>query len=126
MVLSGALESIPGGFMKGLAFFLTTFLSISAFAQNSGGEKPSFLMQMVPMIAIMFVFFFFIIRPKAKQQKAQQEFTAQLKRGDEVLTSSGIFGTIEGLTEKFVTLEVAQGVRIRVLRSTVAMSSKEV
>ncbi len=112
--------------MKGLAFLLTTFLAVSAYAQNSGAEKPSFLMQMVPMMAILGVFFFFIIRPKAKQQKAQQEFTAQLKRGDEVLTSGGIFGTIEGLTEKFVTLEVAQGVRIRVLRSTVAMSSKEV
>ena len=112
--------------MKSLAFLLPTFLTVSAYAQNSGGEKPSFLMQMVPMMAILGVFFFFIIRPKAKQQKALQEFTAQLKRGDEVLTSSGIFGTIEGLTEKFVTLEVAQGVRIRVLRSTVAMSSKEV
>lgn len=112
--------------MKCLAFLLTTVFTVSAFAQNSGGEKPSFLMQMVPMMAILGVFFFFIIRPKAKQQKMQQEFTAQLKRGDEVLTSSGIFGTIEGLTEKFVTLEVAQGVRIRVLRSTVAMSSKEV
>jgi preprotein translocase subunit YajC len=112
--------------MKGLAFLLTTLITVSAFAQNSGAEKPSFLMQMVPMMAILGVFFFFIIRPKAKQQKMQQEFTAQLKRGDEVLTSSGIFGTIEGLTEKFVTLEVAQGVRIRVLRSTVAMSSKEV
>ena len=112
--------------MKCLAFLLTTVFAVSAFAQNSGAEKPSFLMQMVPMMAILGVFFFFIIRPKAKQQKALQEFTAQLKRGDEVLTSSGIFGTIEGLTEKFVTLEVAQGVRIRVLRSTVAMSSKEV
>jgi preprotein translocase subunit YajC len=112
--------------MKSLAFLLPTLLTVSAFAQNSGGEKPSLLMQMVPMIAIFGVFFFFILRPKAKQQKLQQEFMAQLKRGDEVLTSSGIFGTIEGLTEKFVTLEVAQGVRIRVLRSSVAMSSKEV
>jgi preprotein translocase subunit YajC len=112
--------------MKSLAFLLTTFLSISAFAQNSGASKPSFLMQMVPILAFVLIFFFLVIRPNAKKQKIQQEFMAQLKRGDEVLTSSGIFGTIEGLTEKFVTLEVAQGVRIRVLRSSVAMSSKEV
>lgn len=107
-------------------FFLTLIYGQLAFAQNSGGDKPSFLMQMVPILAFVAIFFFLVIRPNAKKQKLQQEFLSQLKRGDEVLTSSGIFGTIEGLTEKFVTLEVAQGVRIRVLRSSVAMSSKEV
>jgi preprotein translocase subunit YajC len=112
--------------MNRLIFFLIPFVSSLAFAQSSGAEKPSFLMQMVPIIAFVGIFFFFVIRPNAKKQKQQQEFLAQLKRGDEVLTSSGIFGTIEGLTDKFVTLEVAQGVRIRVLRSSVAMSSKEV
>jgi preprotein translocase subunit YajC len=112
--------------MQGFTFLVTTFMTVSVFAQNSGEAKPSFLMQMVPIIAFVLIFFFLVIRPNAKKQKIQQEFMAQLKRGDEVLTSSGIFGTIEGLTEKFVTLEVAQGVRIRVLRSSVAMSSKEV
>ncbi len=112
--------------MKGLTFLITIIISASAFAQNSGAAKPSFLMQMVPILAFVLIFFFLVIRPNAKKQKVQQEFLTQLKRGDEVLTSSGIFGTIEGLTEKFVTLEVAQGVRIRVLRSSVAMSSKEV
>jgi preprotein translocase subunit YajC len=104
----------------------TLFLSNTAFAQNSGAAKPSFLMQMVPILAFVAIFFFLVIRPNAKKQKLQQEFLTQLKRGDEVLTSSGIFGTIEGLTEKFVTLEVAQGIKIRVLRSSIAMSSKEV
>lgn len=105
---------------------LLVFVSEQAFAQSSGAAKPSFLMQMVPILAFVAIFFFLVIRPNAKKQKVQQEFLAQLKRGDEVLTSSGIFGTIEGLTDKFVTLEVAQGVKIRVLRSSVAMSSKEV
>ncbi len=112
--------------MKGFTFLLTTVLSVSAFAQNSGASKPSFLMQMVPILAFVLIFFFLVIRPNAKKQKVQSQFLSQLKRGDEVLTSGGIFGTIEGLTEKFITLEVAQGVRIRVLRSSVAMSSKEV
>jgi preprotein translocase subunit YajC len=112
--------------MNRLILFLITFTSHGAFAQSAGSEKPSFLMQMVPIIAFVGIFFFFVIRPNAKKQKQHQDFLSQLKRGDEVLTSSGIFGTIEGLTDKFVTLEVAQGVRIRVLRSSVAMSSKEV
>ncbi len=112
--------------MNRLLFLSLLLITDFANAQNSGGDKPSFLMQMVPILAFVGIFFFFVIRPNAKKQKLQQEFITQLKRGDEVLTSSGIFGTIEGLTDKFVTLEVAPDVKIRVLRSSVAMSSKEV
>lgn len=106
-------------------FSMIVFLSAPAWAQ-SAGEKPSFLLQMFPFVALFFIFYFFIIRPQSQRQKLQQEFLTTLKRGDEVLTSGGIFGTIEGLTEKFVTLEVAQGVRIRVLRSQISASTKEV
>ena len=112
--------------MQALLFLTIAMGTQLASAQNSSADKPSFFMQMVPILAFVGIFFFLVIRPNAKKQKLQQAFLGQLKRGDEVLTSSGIFGTIEGLTEKFVTLEVAQGVRIRVLRSSVAMSSKEV
>ena len=111
--------------MSRFLFVLLTFASSWAFAQSSG-EKPNLLLQMFPFIALFFIFYFFIIRPQSKKQKVHQEFLAQLKRGDEVLTSGGIFGTIEGLTERFITLEVAQGVRIRVLRTSVTLSSKEV
>lgn len=50
---------------------------------------------------------------------------ASLKRGDSVLTSGGILGTIEGLTEKFVTLEVTDGVRLRILKSQISGPSSE-
>lgn len=103
-----------------------TSLSVGAQAGAATAEKPSFLLQMFPFIALFFIFYFFIIRPQAKRQKLQQEFLTTLKRGDEVLTSGGILGTIEGLTDKFVTLEVASGVRIRVLRSQVSGTVKEV
>lgn len=100
-------------------------VSVPAWAQASA-EKPSLLLQIVPFGLMFVIFYFFIIRPQSQRQKQQQEFLTSLKRGDEVLTSGGIFGTIEGLTERFVTLEVADGVRIRVLRSQVSASSKEV
>lgn len=112
--------------MRRLLFSASLLICELAFAQSAGTQKPSFLMQMVPILAFVGIFFFLVIRPNNKKQKLQQEFLSQLKRGDEVLTSGGIFGTIEGLTEKFVTLEVAQGVRLRVLRSSIAMATKEV
>lgn len=97
-----------------------------AHAQASGNaQSPSLLMNLVPIIAMVVIFYFLMIRPQVKTQKIKQEFLSQLKRGDEVLTSSGIFGTIEGLTEKFITLEIADGVKIRILRDRVMAPVKE-
>lgn len=92
-------------------------------AQNV--PKPNFFEQMIPFLLIFVVFYFFLIRPKNKQMKEHQNFLSNMKRGDSVLTSGGILGTIEGLTDQFVTLEVADGVRIRVLKSQVSGAIKE-
>lgn len=98
-----------------------------AFAQEAAeaARQPMLLEQFMPFILVFIVFFFFIIRPQQKRAKAHRDFLAQMKRGDSVLTSSGILGTIEGLTEKFVTLEVADGVRLRILRAQIASRVKE-
>ncbi|MCC7404603.1 MAG: preprotein translocase subunit YajC [Bdellovibrionales bacterium] len=96
-------------------------LSQLAWAQQAAGKAaPSFFEQMMPFLFIFLIFFFLIIRPQQKRAKKQQEFLGALKRGDSVLTSGGIFGTIEGLTDKFVTLEVADGVKLRILRSQIS------
>ncbi|MCC6138335.1 MAG: preprotein translocase subunit YajC [Bdellovibrionaceae bacterium] len=96
-----------------------------AHAQAASGQSPNLLMQLFPIIAMVFIFYFLMIRPQMKNQKIKQQFLSQLKRGDEVLTSSGIFGTIEGLTEKFITLEISDGVKIRILRDRVMAPAKE-
>ena len=89
-------------------------------AQSAAGSaKPSVLEQLMPFVFIFVIFYFLLIRPQQKKHKAHMEFLSKIKRGDSVLTSSGILGTIEGLTDKFITLEVADGVRIRVLRSSI-------
>lgn len=82
------------------------------------------LMSLVPFIFIFAVMYFLVIRPQSKRQKEHQKFLSELKRGEEVITSSGILGRIEGLTEQFVTLEVADGVRLKILRAQVASSMK--
>ncbi len=86
--------------------------------------QPGILEMMVPFIFIFVIFYFLIIRPQGKRQREHQSFLNALKRGDEVVTASGILGRIEGLTDQFVTLEVADGVRIKVLRTQVASSVK--
>lgn len=87
-------------------------------------DQPSMLTMLVPYVVVFGILYFLMIRPQQAKAKQHQQFLDGLKRGDEVVTASGIFGRIEGLTEKVVTLEVATGVRMQFLRKQVA-GSKE-
>jgi preprotein translocase subunit YajC len=107
--------------------FLPLLLSLPVWAQEAApGPKPStFETLIMPMGLIFIIMYFFILRPQNRRAQTQQKFLAGLKRGDSVLTSSGILGTIEGLTDRFITLEIADGVKIRVLRTHVAGPMQE-
>jgi preprotein translocase subunit YajC len=65
------------------------------------------------------VFYFLIIRPQSKKAKQLQQMLGQLKKGDEVVTSGGLMGRISGIQDDVVTLQVQEGVRLRILRSAV-------
>lgn len=109
--------------------FLDLFFSTIGFAQAqtpaAAGPGPNILEQMVPFVAIFAIFYFLIIRPQSKRQKTHQNFLSNMKRGDSVITTGGIFGKVEGITEKFVTLEISEGVEIRILKSQIASSINE-
>lgn len=115
-------------FNVSLTAFVTLLISTAAFAQEAvqqAAKKPSMLESIFPFFIIFAVFYFLIIRPQAKQRKEHAKVLTQLKNGDQVITSSGILGTIHGLTEKFVTLEVDQGVKLKILRSQILGLAKE-
>ncbi len=102
---------------------LDGLLVSTAHAQTAGGQPSAFEM-FVPFIFIFVIFYFLIIRPQSKRQKDHQKFLNEVKRGDEVVTSSGILGRVEGITEQFVTLEIADGVKVKMLRNQIATSQK--
>jgi preprotein translocase subunit YajC len=85
------------------------------------------LMQFLPMIFIFVIFYFLLIAPMRKKQKRQQEMLAQLKKGDEVITSGGIFGRIAAFDEAHgaVIIQITDTVKIKVLRSAVAGPASE-
>ncbi|MFH1263264.1 MAG: preprotein translocase subunit YajC [Pseudomonadota bacterium] len=84
--------------------------------QQSGGAFGMF----IPLIVIFGIFYFMMIRPQKKKEQQHQKFLTELKKGDEVLTSSGIYGRIAGIDDKIVTLDVGNQMKIRVLKNTVA------
>lgn len=102
------------------------FSSTMAMAQTApaAGQQPSILEAIFPFIIMFVILYFMVLRPQMKKQKDHQSFVTTVKRGDEVITQSGILGKIEGLTEQFVTLEIADGVRIKMLRSQIAGSAQ--
>jgi len=75
---------------------------------------------LLPLILMFVVFYFLLIRPQQKKMKDHQEMLKNLKRGDQIITNGGLVGKITGLTEKMVTLEVAEKIRVRILRSHIA------
>jgi preprotein translocase subunit YajC len=82
--------------------------------------QPGPLSMIMPFGLMFLVIYFLIIRPQQKKIKQQQELLSKLQHGDEVITNAGIFGKVTGLTDKVVTVEIADNVRIKVLRSQIA------
>lgn len=91
-------------------------------AANAMGaqQQPGIVGMLVPFAAMFAVIYFLMIRPQQKKMKEQQEMLGALKQGDEVLTTSGMLGKITGMTEKVVTLEIADNVRVKMLKSQIA------
>ncbi len=99
-------------------------LLISDAHAQAAAQQPNTIMNFVPIILVFIVFYFLMIRPQKKKMQQEQEYIAGMQKGEEVFTKSGMLGTISGLTDKVVTLEIEGGVRVKFLRTQIAGSSK--
>jgi len=105
------------------AFFAFLFQGDPAAGQGAppaGGQPPPVgfdLMNLVPILGCLVVFWVFMIAPERKNRKKREEMLKNLKKGDEVVTSSGLYGSIVQVHEGVVTLQVADGVRMRFAQS---------
>ena len=99
---------------------LVSVLLLMGGAPGQGGGN--FFMQILPLLLIIPIFYLFLIRPQQKKQKEHQRMLSELKRGDRVVTSSGIIGSIWGIDEKEnkIVLKVGEDTKIEFLRSAIA------
>ncbi|HEX9304088.1 MAG TPA: preprotein translocase subunit YajC [Thermoanaerobaculia bacterium] len=95
--------------------------SLDGLAQAAPQTPGGGFIQFLPMVFIFVIFYFLLIAPMRKKQKRQQEMLGQLKKGDEVVTGGGLFGRIAAFDEArgVVILQVADNVKIKVLRSSI-------
>ncbi|HSP13883.1 MAG TPA: preprotein translocase subunit YajC [Thermoanaerobaculia bacterium] len=92
---------------------------IIALLQTGAGGTGALIAQILPILAIGLVFYFIVIAPANKQRKKTQEMLSSLKKGDRVVTSGGIYGTIQGVEPDVVYLKIAENVKVKVQRSAV-------
>ncbi|MDI9369473.1 MAG: preprotein translocase subunit YajC [Synergistota bacterium] len=89
-------------------------------AAGGAGGQGSLMGMLFPLALFIVIFYFFIIRPQRKRQKAQDDLLASLVRGDQIVTIGGFYGTIREVRDDNLVLEIADGVRVRILKSAVA------
>jgi preprotein translocase subunit YajC len=96
----------------------------SAYAQAPGaapGGLDSQIMSFAPLVLIFVVFYFLLIRPQQKRMKQHKEMLGAIRRGDRVVTNGGIIGTVNKVVNNDeIILEIADGIKVRALRSGIA------
>ncbi len=93
-------------------------MTIIALLQSD--STAALIANILPIAAIGLVFYFIVIAPANKQRKKTQEMLSLLKKGDRVLTTSGIYGTVQGVEADVIFLKIAENVKIKVARSAIA------
>jgi len=94
------------------------FFIASAYAQDAAAQGG--LLSFLPLIVIFVVFYFLLIRPQMKRAKEHKALISALANGDEVVTNGGLLGRVTNVGDSFITLELADNVKIKLQKHAVA------
>jgi preprotein translocase subunit YajC len=104
-----------------------SFLLMTGAAGAGGESGGSPILGFLPLILIVFVMYFLMIRPQAKRQKQHKAMIQQLQKGEKIVTSGGIIGTVAGIKEKegLLIVKIADNVKVEISRTSVAQVMKK-
>jgi preprotein translocase subunit YajC len=97
-----------------------TELAYAMGAPGGGGSQGSQIMSFLPIIFIFVIFYFLLIRPQQKRAKEHRTLLGNIKVGDQILTSGGIYGKITGIKDDIITVEISDKVRVKINRGNIA------
>jgi preprotein translocase subunit YajC len=86
---------------------------------DPSGAGPSPVSMLLPIVGMLAIFYFLLIRPQQKRQKETQKMIEAIRKGDRVVTASGMIGTVAGLKDDIIVLKIADNVKIEMLKSAV-------
>jgi preprotein translocase subunit YajC len=99
--------------------FLILNSAVSILAQGGGGGGNPFL-TFLPIILIFVIFYFLLIRPQQKRQREHQSMLDRISKGDRVVTSGGMYGTVVGVKDNIVVLRIADDVKVEFTKTSVS------
>ena len=102
------------------------FLNVLLQAGAPGGEGSGSYMGILMIVAMVAIFYFFMIRPQQKRQKDIQKARNAMKTGDKVVIAGGIHGRIKEIADTTMLIEIAEGIRIRVDKGSIYASSEDI
>jgi preprotein translocase subunit YajC len=114
------MQAAPCAAFFGEAMFASPAYAQAAGAAAGGGGPQAMLLQFLPLIALVVLFYFLMIRPQQQRAKQHQALIAGVKRGDTVVLSSGLIGKVVRVEDAEVGLEVATGVTVKVVKAMIA------
>ncbi|MEO6154088.1 MAG: preprotein translocase subunit YajC [Croceibacterium sp.] len=92
---------------------------LDLLAAGSGAAGPGPWITMLPWVGIVGIFWFMLIRPQMRQQKAQRAKIAGIKKGDQVITAGGLLAKVVRVDDEYAELEIAPTVRVKALKATI-------
>ena len=95
------------------------FTIFAMMPANPDGAGPSPFSMLLPLLGMLAIFYFLLIRPQQKRQKETQKMINALKKGDKVITASGLIGTVAGLRDDVVVVKIADNVKVEMLKNAI-------
>lgn len=94
-------------------------MMIDFLAAAASADAPPAWIQWLPIVGMILIFWFLIIRPQMRRQKEHQHKISGLKRGDQVVTAGGLVGKVTKVDDNYAEIELAQGVRVKAVKNTI-------
>jgi len=92
---------------------------LEILAAGSAAAAPPGWLQFLPIVGMIAIFWFLLIRPQMRRQKDHQAKIAAVKKGDQVVTAGGLVGKVTKVDDQYAEIEIAQGVRVKAVKSTI-------
>ena len=92
-----------------------------AYAQDAPSTSVSGLLSMLPIVIIFLVFYFLLIRPQQKRGKEHKEMLSKVEKGDNIVSTGGLYGRVTSVGEDTVMVEIAENVRVKIAKDAIAV-----
>ncbi len=98
---------------------MTSFFISNAYAEGAPAQPAGSFMDFIPLIGLVLVFYFLVLRPQMKRAKEMKVMMAALQKGDEIVTTGGVMGRVSKVADSYISVEVAEGINLNIQKAAI-------